>query len=60
MLYGNPCGLIERAYKFAASAHAAVGQRRKYTGEPYITRSPKKPVSDGVEAEGGTRSVPSI
>lgn len=37
MLYGNPSGLIERAYKFAASAHAAVGQRRKYTGEPYIT-----------------------
>lgn len=28
--------LIERAALFAAAAHAAVGQRRKYTGRPYI------------------------
>lgn len=28
--------LIERAILFATAAHAAVGQRRKYTGEPYI------------------------
>lgn len=27
---------LHRAYVFAASAHAAVGQTRKYTGEPYI------------------------
>jgi (p)ppGpp synthase/HD superfamily hydrolase len=28
--------LIEKARIFATAAHAAVGQRRKYTGEPYI------------------------
>lgn len=28
--------LIERARIFATEAHAAVGQRRKYTNEPYI------------------------
>lgn len=28
--------LVERAALFAAAAHAAVGQKRKYTGEPYI------------------------
>lgn len=28
--------LVERARLFAAAAHAAVGQVRKYTGEPYI------------------------
>ncbi len=28
--------LIERAMVFASAAHAAVGQKRKYTGEPYI------------------------
>ncbi len=27
---------IKRASEFARQAHAAVGQRRKYTGEPYI------------------------
>lgn len=29
-------GKIDRARAFAAQAHEAVGQRRKYTGEPYI------------------------
>ena len=29
--------LVERARAFATAAHAAVGQRRKYTDEPYIT-----------------------
>lgn len=28
--------LIDRALVFATAAHAEVGQRRKYTGEPYI------------------------
>lgn len=28
--------IIEKAKKIATVAHAAVGQRRKYTGEPYI------------------------
>jgi|JI10StandDraft_1071094.scaffolds.fasta_scaffold117428_8 (p)ppGpp synthase/HD superfamily hydrolase len=36
MLTGNPSGLTERAYVFAKAAHEAVGQMRKYTGEPYI------------------------
>jgi (p)ppGpp synthase/HD superfamily hydrolase len=29
-------GLVARALDFASAAHAAVGQTRKYTGEPYI------------------------
>jgi len=28
--------LVEKAYIFAMAAHAAVGQKRKYTGEDYI------------------------
>lgn len=28
--------LCERALEFAARAHESIGQRRKYTGEPYI------------------------
>ena len=28
--------IVEKASIFAAAAHAAVGQKRKYTGEPYI------------------------
>jgi len=28
--------IVERARLFATAAHAAVGQRRKYTNEPYI------------------------
>lgn len=28
--------IIDRALVFATQAHAGVGQRRKYTGEPYI------------------------
>ncbi len=28
---------VIQAYFFASAAHAAVGQERKYTGEPYIT-----------------------
>lgn len=29
--------IVERALNFAVNAHEAVGQRRKYTGEPYFT-----------------------
>lgn len=36
MLTGSPTGLVERALTFARTAHDAVSQRRKYTGEPYI------------------------
>lgn len=36
MLTGNTKGLVEMAYHFAKSAHEAVGQVRKYTGEPYF------------------------
>jgi (p)ppGpp synthase/HD superfamily hydrolase len=32
----NPESLVERAFAFAKAAHAAIDQRRKYTGEPYI------------------------
>jgi (p)ppGpp synthase/HD superfamily hydrolase len=28
--------IVERAKKFATEAHCAIGQTRKYTGEPYI------------------------
>ena len=28
--------IVERALIFATAAHAAVGQKRKYTGEDYI------------------------
>lgn len=36
-LTGNPSGLVERAYVFANIAHESIGQKRKYTGDPYIT-----------------------
>src|SRR5688572_2066454 len=32
----NAADLESRARGFAERAHAAIGQRRKYTGEPYI------------------------
>jgi (p)ppGpp synthase/HD superfamily hydrolase len=34
MIIPNP-GLIERARSFAIAAHLAVGQKRKYSGDPY-------------------------
>lgn len=49
MLTGNLSGLVERAYVFAKAAHEAVGQVRKYTGEPYIVHP--------VEVAGIVRSV---
>lgn len=33
----GPARLVERAQLFATRAHERIGQRRKYTGEPYIT-----------------------
>ena len=32
----HPSELVQRAFVFAKAAHEAVGQMRKYTGEPYI------------------------
>ena len=33
--------LVQRAWTFAYACHAAVGQRRKYSGEPYIVHPAK-------------------
>ena len=44
--------IIERAKMFAAGAHAGVGQKRKYTGEDYITHPIA--VSEIVREQGGT------
>lgn len=44
--------LVERARVFATAAHAAVGQRRKYTDEPYIVHPAE--VAAIVAAAGGT------
>ena len=44
--------IVERARMFATAAHAAVGQLRKYTFEPYIVHPAE--VAATVEAAGGT------
>ena len=44
--------LVERARVFATAAHAAVGQLRKYTFEPYIVHP--REVAGIVESVGGT------
>ena len=44
--------VVERARVFATAAHAAVGQVRKYTNEPYIVHP--KQVAAFVETAGGT------
>jgi (p)ppGpp synthase/HD superfamily hydrolase len=44
--------IVERARVFATAAHAAVGQLRKYTNEPYIVHP--KQVAQFVETAGGT------
>jgi len=44
--------LVEKARIFATAAHAAVGQRRKYTDEPYIVHPIE--VAKMVEEVGGT------
>lgn len=46
---------IERARIFAAAAHAAVGQVRKYTNEPYINHPIE--VAHMVEGAGGTEDM---
>ncbi len=44
--------LVERARVFATAAHGAIGQVRKYTGEPYIVHP--KAVAELVASVGGT------
>lgn len=47
--------IVERARLFATAAHAAVGQTRKYTGEPYIVHPLE--VASIVESAGGTDAM---
>lgn len=47
--------LSERARVFATAAHAAVGQLRKYTFEPYIVHPTE--VAEIVESIGGTEDM---
>lgn len=46
---------VERAKVFATAAHAAVGQTRKYTGEPYVVHPIE--VASIVENAGGTEAM---
>lgn len=46
---------VERARVFATAAHAAVGQTRKYTGEPYVVHPIE--VSELVASVGGTDAM---
>ncbi|WP_404478674.1 HD domain-containing protein [Novosphingobium sp. BL-52-GroH] len=47
--------LVEAALEFARAAHAEVGQRRKYTGEPYIVHPVE--VMTLVRKAGGTAEM---
>ena len=47
--------LIKRALEFSTAAHAAVGQKRKYTGDDYIVHPIA--VSEIVAAFGGTKEM---
>ncbi|WP_105621082.1 HD domain-containing protein [Cronobacter malonaticus] len=47
--------IIDKARTYATAAHGAVGQRRKYTNEPYITHPTA--VAELVRAYGGTRDM---
>ena len=47
--------IVERARVFATAAHAAVGQTRKYTGEPYVVHPIE--VSELVASVGGTEAM---
>ncbi len=47
--------IVERARLFATAAHAAVGQTRKYTGEPYVVHPIE--VSELVASVGGTEAM---
>jgi (p)ppGpp synthase/HD superfamily hydrolase len=46
---------VERARVFATAAHAAMGQTRKYTGEPYVVHPIE--VSELVASVGGTDAM---
>ena len=46
---------VEKAKVFATAAHAAVGQTRKYTGEPYVVHPME--VASIVESVGGTETM---
>lgn len=46
---------VEKAKVFATAAHAAVGQTRKYTGEPYVVHPIE--VASIVERAGGTEAM---
>ena len=47
--------LVEHARIFATAAHAAVGQTRKYTGEPYVVHPIE--VASIVKNAGGTEAM---
>ena len=47
--------IVEKARLFATSAHAAVGQKRKYTNEPYIVHPAE--VAKLVEDVGGAQEM---
>ena len=47
--------ITDKARCYATAAHAAVGQRRKYTNEPYIVHP--MAVADMVRAAGGTTDM---
>ena len=47
--------LVEKASLFASAAHAAVGQVRKYTSEPYINHP--RAVAELVDEAGGTAEM---
>ena len=47
--------LVERARIFATAAHAAVGQKRKYTGKDYIVHPEE--VAEIVKRNGGTSEM---
>ena len=50
--------LIDKALKFSTAAHAAVNQKRKYTGEDYIVHPIA--VSNLVKENGGTDEMLSL
>lgn len=47
--------IVDKAYMFAAGAHAGVGQKRKYTGEDYISHPAA--VAEIVRNHGGTEEM---
>jgi (p)ppGpp synthase/HD superfamily hydrolase len=47
--------IVEKARVFATADHAAVGQTRKYTGEPYVVHPIE--VSELVASVGGTEAM---